>query len=210
MQEASDWCTGPDGRRLAHALLRRSRLPLDVDDLIGEVVVKVATAIHNKPGNFEQFVAGAYCRTVMNNTVRQWRSRRSDVETVPFVDPDRWVPSHCESAPSAVGGIDLEDFHAAVEALGTDPVHVAAAITVTYLLTFDEIVFEDAPRPRAGVRKDLQCAWPALWLATRRPALFPAGDGRRDGQARTRQRHLDKIQSLRMRAYLAVMGTAPS
>lgn len=211
MKEISDWCETEQARGLARRLIHRSRLPLEIHDLLGEVLVRVVTTIERRPERFEEFVAAAYCTTVMKNLAASWWSRRPDVDLVPPADFEARVPSMSTLPVPTVAAEDIDRFRTVVEALGGDAVHVSAAITMTYLNAFDDIVVDDAPWPQAGVVDDRRVGWPALWYATRNAGLFPdptrAG---RDRQARTRQRQLERIEALCVKARLTMNSRVES
>lgn len=211
MMEIHLWCATEQAQRLAGRLIHRSRLPLEADDLLGEVLVRVVTTIERRPERFEEFVAAAYCTTVMKNLAASWWSRRPDMDLVPPADLEARVPSRSTSRIPTVEAEDIDRFRTIVEALGGDGVHVSAAITMTYLSAFDDIVVDDAPWPKAGVAGDRRVGWPALWYATRNAGLFPDSTRHgRDRQARTRQRQLERIDALCVKARLAMNGTVES
>jgi hypothetical protein len=134
---------------------------------------------------------------IMENLVKGRWSRRSDVPLLWGDDADDWVPAAPEPPSPAGVEVDVARYLAAIETLGTDPVHVSAAITVVYLKAHDRITVDDAPWPKAGVTNERRETWPALWIATRDPGLFPNPQRRRpDGQARKRQRLLEQINRL--------------
>ena len=206
MLEVYAWCTSADAQTSAKRQLAKSRLPLSVDDLLGDTQAAVLAAIRRKPEKFETFHAPSYCMKTLSNLVKRLWSRRPDVSVVPWDEVSDWLPTAHEPEVSGLGHVETEQFLAIVEAMGDDPVHVSAAITVVYLRAHDDIAIDDAPWPRAGVGPARRDAWPALWLATRDPGLFPrAGRARPDGQARKRQRHLEQINGLLDRAHVYVV-----
>lgn len=204
------WCTSDEAMSTARRILRRKRLTLQADELVFEVQARVLRAIRNRPEKFETFNPAAYCTRAMTNMVKGLLSGRGHVDEVMTSDADAWPDAAVEPAASPIDAGDLDRFCAAIEAHGEHPVHVSAALTITYLAACTDITVDDAPWPRAGVRDDRRHGWPALWYATRSAALFPATGRRRDGQARTRQRHLEKIDALRLRARLVLMQGDPT
>jgi DNA-directed RNA polymerase specialized sigma24 family protein len=205
MMEVHIWCMGDEAAATARRILGRKRLTLSAEDLVSEAKVRVLRTLHNNPGNFDTFNPAAYCTRAMGNYVKSLLSRRTRGEDIATDDLDMWVAEPSEPGLSDVDHSDIDRYCAAVEALGSHPIHVSGALTVTYLKAFADIAVDDAPWPQAGVPDGRRNAWPALWYATRNNALFPSVDRRgRDGQARTRQRHLEKIDGLLVEAVLAL------
>jgi hypothetical protein len=206
MEELHRWCFGEQGKKAAQRVISKSRAPITVDDLLDETQEKVLAAIRKDPGRFEPFEPARYCTGTMKNIVATlWSRGHAGVEVL-VGDPYQLAEAPTDhSAHWRVDDGDVDRFRTTVEAIGTDPVHVSGALTMTYLMAQPDLAPHDVPWPKAGVKGDRQTAWPALWYATRSVALFP-GDGRtrRDGQARQRQRHLDKIDGLRLRAISAL------
>jgi hypothetical protein len=204
------WCATAEAHAVARRLLDRRRLTLSAEDLVFEAQERVLCAIDRNPDRFATFTPAAYCTTVMANLVKRLLSRRDLRDDVPLDVLEGQLSADPEPVMTPPDRGDLDRYCAAVEALGGNPVHVSGALTVTYLLAFDDIDVDDAPWPRAGVRDDRRHGWPALWFATRNPALFPNSSRRGDPQARIRQRHLDKIEGLRVRARLELRQGASS
>lgn len=209
MIEVYHWCQSTEAIAIARRILQRKRLVLAPEDLVLEVQARVCRTIRNRPESFETFEVANYCTRSMGNYVKTLMSRRPMEEVLVGDDQHSWVPFSVDFAVTEVDHGDVDRFRACVEALGGDPVYISAALTLTSLRAFNNISIDDAPWPKAGVRDDRRDGWPALWFATRNPSLFPAR-GRRDHQARIRQRHLERIDALWVRAGLAATMEGPS
>jgi len=213
IEAVNAWCASAEATRTAARILHRRRLTVLAEDLVSEVKVNVIRAIHHRPDKFETFNVAAYCTTAMTNLVKRMLSRREGDVEIPTDGVDQSLANQAEPAQATVdvaAGPDVDWFCAAVEAHGDNPIHVSAALTFTYLSAFTDIPVDDAPWPKSGVPEDHRNAWPALWYATRNPSLFPDSARRRDPQARKRQRHLKRIDALRIQARLALAsGSRP-
>ena len=213
IEAVNAWCASAEATKTAARILNSRRLTVLAEDLVSEAKVNVIRAIHHRPDKFETLNVAAYCTTAMMNLVKSMLSRRAHAVEIPTDGVDRLLANQAEPAQATLRLADLAEvdwFCAAVEAHGDNPIHVSAALTFTYLSAFTDIAVDDAPWPKSGVREDHRNAWPALWYATRNRSLFPDGARGRDPQARKRQRHLERIDALRIRARLALTsGSRP-
>lgn len=199
--EVHDWCMGDEALAVARRILGRKRLYVTAEDLVSEAKVRVLRTLHNRQHDHETFHTASYCTRAMSNYVKTLLTRRNPSGEVVTGDFDKWLPVSYEPEPSTVDHGDIDRFCAAIEALGQNALMVSGALTATYLQAFATIPVDDAPWPKAGVADARSAAWPALWYATRDKGLFPTADGKgRDGRARTRQRHLVRIDGLRLEA----------
>jgi DNA-directed RNA polymerase specialized sigma24 family protein len=216
------WLQTPEARAAARSELHRRGLAvLDPDDLINDVVLRLARA--ELPAELANPVG--YARRALTlramDLLRGARVERRHVVAVhghdDDGDEDRLVelPDPAPLDPSAEAALaDVEDelrraLHRRLAVVRVKVWAVAAALTTLTLRVHRDVAIPDtAPEPEVGSTAKAD-RWAALWLAGEHEAFPDEAVGRTDGVAlrKARSRKLQEVERLLLDVALDVLGT---
>ncbi len=195
---------GEEGRAAARSLLRRRRLPLDLDD---DVLQITATTMQRKLSRGDQIDSTeAMARTIMRHatidllrghTRREARERRATE-----LDPDRREVSESVASDGLSSRSAVEAFRRRVlETDASDERFVSMALTFASVAADDAMVGHDCPRPSGhGADPADAPVWAALWYAGHRDLLprpgQPVGSSAAQQRRRSAQRFMSKLAAL--------------
>jgi hypothetical protein len=214
------WLQGADARAAAKAELRRRGLDvLDPDDLINDVVLRLARA--ELPADLANPVAYARRSLTLHamDLLRGERVQRRHRAPVPHRhddddDPLLDLPDDPETDPGVEAALaSVEDdlrraLHRRLAVARVKVWAVAAALTTLTLRVHRDVAVPDAaPEPEVGSAAKAD-RWAALWLAGERDVFPDGAAGRSDGVAlrKARSRKLQEVERLLLDVAASVLG----
>lgn len=162
-----EWLKTSEAVAYSKATISRSSLPITAQALRDEALFRIWKMFERGPDREPLENVAAYMKSVMSSIC----SGR-DLPERPF-DPAKLRGKgglEKESRPDRSD--DVLQLRTLVE-IGTGRVEAKAAVLNVLTLTDPDIDRSDLPQPRQGANPDQARWWPAAFLATRNPALFP-------------------------------------